>query len=88
MNSASMRCSKIAFGQPAEPRRDLVDGADAARDVVDEIDDFHNAVVEIEDRIVGRLDPELLAALDDALELLGDMFAAIQLPPEFLIFAD
>ena len=84
MNSPSMRCFKIALGQAAEPRRDPIDRADAARDVVDEIDDFHNAVIEIENRIVRRLDPELLAAIDDALGLLNDVFAAIQSPPEFL----
>ena len=86
MNSVLDAVLEIAFGQSAEPRRDLVDGAVAARDVGDEIDDFHDAVVEIENRIVGRLDPDFLAALADALEFLADMFAAIQFAPEFLIF--
>ena len=46
---------------------------------------FITFLIEVEDRIVGGLDPNLLAALADALEGVGDEFAAVQLSPELLI---
>ena len=50
---------QIAFGQPAEPAPDLLDGADPAGDVGDEIDDLHHATSGIDNRIVGHLEPKL-----------------------------
>ena len=64
---------EIALGQLAEPLGDLPDGACSGPVTsVHEIDDFHDAAVEIEDRIVGRLDRDFLAALADALVFLSD----------------
>ena len=77
---------EIAFGQSAEPQRDLVDGADPGRDVGHVIDDFHHATIEIENRIVGNRDPNFPTPLNVAPEFLVDTFAAIQSAPELLVF--
>ena len=81
-----MRCSRSLSASRVKTRADFVDGANALGHVGREFDDLHDLVVRVENRIVGRLDPNFLAALADALELGGDIFAAVQLPPEFLVF--
>src|ERR1700761_7111602 len=56
-------------------RRDLagvLHVADLLRgDVARELDDLHRLAAGIQDRIVGRLDPDLAAPLADALDLAG-----------------
>ena len=44
--------------------------------------DLERLAVEVEDRVVGGLDPDLPAALADALVFAGLEFAAVQLGPE------
>ena len=55
------------------------------RDVGRELDHPDRLAAAIEDRIVGGLDPDLAAALAEALVLRGLEFAAVQLGPEFAI---
>ena len=50
-----------------------------------ELDHLEWVAVEIEDRVVRRLDPDLLAALADPLELVRDVLPAVQLRPELLV---
>ena len=62
----------------AEALAEAIDGADPLGDVVDVFDDLHDVAVEFEDRVVGRLEPDFLAAVADPLALLHDVFAAVQ----------
>jgi hypothetical protein len=48
------------------------------RDVGGELDDLAGLAGGVEDRVVGALDPDVLAALADALELVGEELAAVQ----------
>ena len=57
----------------------------AFRDISGEFDHLRHFLVLIENRVVGRLDPDLLAALADMLELSGNRFARVQSSPELLI---
>ena len=51
-------------------------------DVGGELDDLERLAVEVEDRVVGGLDPDLLAALADPLVLGGLKLAPSELLPE------
>ncbi len=70
-------------------RRDLagvVGALDLLRgDVGREFDDLERLAAAVEDRVVGRLDPDLLAALADPLVFGGLVFAAVEPRPEFPI---
>jgi hypothetical protein len=50
-----------------------------------ELDDLVGLAARVEDRIVGRLDPDFLAALAEALVLRGLELAAIELRPELAV---
>ena len=55
------------------------------RDVGGELDDFHGLAGVVHDRIVGRLDPDLAAALADALVFGRLKFTAVEAGPERLV---
>jgi len=62
---------QVAFGQARQSGGDLVDGSDALGNVGRELHDLEDLAVCIQDRVVGRLYPDHLAALADALEFCG-----------------
>ena len=68
-----------------ERRTDLVDIVDALRNVGREFDNLRHFAVQVEDWIIGRLNPDLLAAFADPLEILRHIFAAGELCPEVAI---
>ena len=76
---------KVPVGQSRQPRSDLVHGANALGDVRREFDDLHDLLVHVENGIVGGLNPHLLAALAEALELGGDKLARVQFSPKILV---
>ena len=55
-------------------------------DVGGVLDDLERLAVQIEDRVVGSLNPDFLAAFADAAVFAGLVFAAVQLGPEFAVF--
>src|SRR3954465_6859109 len=55
------------------------------RDVGGELDDFDGSAGVIQNRIVGRLDPDLATALADALVFSRLKFTAVEASPECLI---
>ena len=77
-------------------RLGLADGGDLALeigvlqlgggDIRGELDDLERLAVEVEDRVVGGLDPDFLAALADALVLRGLELAVVEVAPELLVF--
>ena len=77
---------QVVVGQPGQRGADFLDGEDAVRHIAREFDDLHDLVVGIENRIVRGLDPDVLAALADAVKLAADISAAVQLLPEILVF--
>ena len=80
---------ELDHGLGAIDRSDLAGGFHAQDllrgNVGGELDHLEGFALGIQDRIVRCLDPDLLAALGDALVLRGLKFAAVQLGPEFTV---
>ena len=82
-------CGQLAFyggfSQQSSVSQHRVQRLLLRRDVGGILDHFEGLAIEIHDRVVGCLNPDLLAALADALILRGLILAAVQRRPELLV---
>ena len=82
-------CGQLAFyggfSQQSSVSQHRVQRLLLRRDVGGILDHFEGLAIEIHDRVVGCLNPDLLAALADALVLRRLVFAAVQRRPELLV---
>ena len=76
------RCCDLAAQSVPDSRLRL-----SSVDVGGVLDDLEGLAVEVEDRVVGSLDPDFLAALADPLVLGGLVFAVVEVAPELLVSA-
>lgn len=80
------RLRQVAFRQAAEGAGDFADGAHARGNVRGEFHDLVDFAVGVDDGVIGRLNPDFLAALAVADEFVGDELALRRALPEALVF--